>query len=34
MELPMLISEEWVIASPLDLEAAQDQMGGAVNTGD
>lgn len=34
MELPMLISEEWVIASPLDLEAAQDQMGGAINTGD
>lgn len=29
--LPLLVSEDWVIASPLDLEAAQEEIGGAVN---
>lgn len=30
-DLPLLVSEDWVIASPLDLEAAQEEVGGAVN---
>lgn len=29
--LPMLVSDEWVIASPLDLKPAQDDIGGAIN---
>lgn len=30
-DLPLLVSENWVIASPLDLEAGQQQVGGAIN---
>ena len=30
-ELPLLVSEKWVIASGLDLEKAQEEIGGAIN---
>jgi hypothetical protein len=29
--LPLLVSDIWVIATSLDLEAAQKDMGGAIN---
>lgn len=30
-DLPLLVSEKWVIASGLDLEMAQREIGGAIN---
>lgn len=29
--LPLLVSDEWIIASPIDLEPAQQDIGGAIN---
>lgn len=29
--LPMLVSDEWIIVSPLDLKPAQEDIGGAIN---